>query len=95
MKITFPPMSEDQDSWALYMGGGNSVSYIPQRWYHRAIYRVLMYGHDRAQDMWSWCWQVSRRFAPIPKIEYVEPTLYGYVNSNGEFCEAAARKARS
>lgn len=83
MKISFPAMAEDQSGWALWIGGGSSVTYTPRRWYRRLIYRVLMYAHDRTEDLWHWLYRVSRRFEPERKMEYVEPKLYGYVGRDG------------
>ena len=83
LKITFPPIPEDADGWNLFVGGGPNVTHTPRHWYHRAIYRVLMYAHDRAEDLWHWLYRISRRFEPERKMEYVEPKLYGFIGRDG------------
>jgi hypothetical protein len=83
LKLTLPPMVEGQDLWGIYVGGGPNVTYEPRRWYHRAIYRTLMYFHDRTESLWHWLWRTAQPFAPTRKVGYVDPQLYAYVDKDG------------
>ncbi len=84
LKMTMPPMAEGQQWWQILLGGGHTrTTYIQRQWHQRAIYTILMYVHDKAEALWHWCYRKAQPFAPIRKMEYVEPKLYGFVGRDG------------
>lgn len=76
MTITLPQLPPDADAWHVSVAA--NVWDTPadsRRWDERTIYRLLMYVHDKAEHLWSWCWHTSLRFAP-PKSKIVGQKHY-------------------
>ncbi len=73
IKITLPPMTEGQDDWKLYTEYRSPIGRDPWAWYNRIIWRLLMWAHDRAENLWHWLWRIAQRFKE-PPMKY--ETLY-------------------
>lgn len=75
LKVTLPAMSEGQTDWRMYSEVPEPIGREPWPWWHRCIWIALMWAHSRAESLWHWCWDVSRRFEQPPMryaTRYVE-----------------------
>ena len=66
LKITLPPIVEDQTDWKLYTEYQSPIGRDPWKWYNRLIWRILMFFHDRTERLWHWIWRIARPFKEPP-----------------------------
>jgi hypothetical protein len=82
VKITLPPLPQGATGYRLYRTWPKwEIAEDKRTFYARLMYRAYVFLYDRAEALWHWCYDKSRRYAPRKKdgaeVTYVSPYVKG------------------
>jgi hypothetical protein len=74
--ITFPALREGADRWAIYLSKPKfEKPFDNRKWHQKAIYKILMYLHNKVERFWYWSYYKSQDYA-APSAEIVGSSYY-------------------